>query len=155
MCFKKLPLLAMVVRAIFFPQKQPNIITVSPAYKKSHRLTYFLISRWGAYLGSFFNYGCRRSPLQYWQHCSRAGQEQVLGSRYLKDYFLSSWFLLELSAQNLVLDLKYTKWTWLLSLSYTNLANTLILLSKPSVFFQYYQRNNVYFCSFYWRIVKK
>ena len=40
---------------------------------------------------------------------SWAPQAKVLGSRYLKDYILSSWFLLELSAQNLVLDLKYTK----------------------------------------------
>ena len=67
--------------------------------------------------------------LQSW-----APQAQVLGSRYFKDYILSSWFLLELWAQNLVLDLKYTKWTWSLFLSYTNLANSLIFLSKPSVF---------------------
>ena len=40
---------------------------------------------------------------------SWAPQAQVLGSRYLKDYILNSWFLLELSAQNLVLDLKYAK----------------------------------------------
>ena len=75
-------------------------------------------------------------------HQGWAPQVQVLSSRYLKDYNLSSWFLLELSAQNLVRDLKYTKRTWPLSLSYTNLANSLIFLSKPvlSVFSQYYKK---------------
>ena len=40
---------------------------------------------------------------------SWAAQAKVLGSSILKDYILSSWFLLEFSAQNLVLDLKYAK----------------------------------------------
>ena len=89
------------------------------------------------------------------QNQSWAPQAQVLGSRYLKDYILSSWFVLELSAQNLVLDLKYTKRTWPFSHSYTNLANSLIFLSKPTVFSQNYQQNNVDVCSFHWSIVKK
>ena len=40
---------------------------------------------------------------------SWAPQAEVLGSSILKDYILSSRLLLELSAQNLVLDLKYTE----------------------------------------------
>ena len=90
------------------------------------------------------------SAVQTW-----APQAQVFGSRYLQDYIVNSWFLLELSAQNLVLDLKYIKRTWPPFLSYTNLASSLIFLSKPSVFSQHYQKNNVDVCSFHWRIVKK
>ena len=52
-----------------------------------------------------YEYLCRIT--QSW-----APQAKVLGSSILKDYILCSWFLLELSAQNLVLDLKYAKWTW-------------------------------------------
>ena len=90
--------------------------------------------------------------LKFFMHTtgqSWAPQAKVLGSRYLKEHILNSRFLLQVSAQNLVLDLKYTKWTWPLSLSNTNLANSLIFLSKPSVFSQYYQQNNVDVCSFH------
>ena len=99
-------------------------------------------SRRETYIGNFFIGGRRAysDAVSYCLYQSWAPQAQVLGSRYLKDYILSSCFLPELSAQNLVLDLKYTKRTWPLFLSYTNLANSLIFLSKPSVFSQYYKQ---------------